>query len=263
MTSLKQFFRVCRTNIALAFEDEMAYKAAFFIQTLSLFLGDLVVPIVSTLIYSVSAGIPGWSLYEFILFQGTLIIVIGLWHMFFAGLLGETINSVKEGTFDKVLLKPFSSLAYVTSRGFDLDGIGEFLSGIAIVVFAMFKLKFALILLIPYVIAILLGALFEFSLTVIASSFAFIFVKTWRLYEFISALERFGRYPLIIYSEGLRFILTFGVPVAMASYYPASLLLGKESLSMALIAAIPVLVFFGIALLCWRYAMTKYSSAGG
>ena len=263
MTTAKQFFGVCNRNVILAFQDAMAYKLSFFLQLFGLLFGDIIIPVVSALIYSVSAGIPGWSLYEFILFQGTLILVIGIWHTMFAGLLGETINSVKEGTFDKVLLKPFPSLAYVTSRGFDLDGLGEVLAGVLIIGFAMFKVEFVAIMFIPYVIAVLLGALFEFALTIFAASFAFLFVKTWRLYEFISALERFGRYPIVIYGPVLRLILTFGVPVAMASYYPASVLLGKETVHMLALVTIPVLIFFGVSLLLWKFAMTKYSSAGG
>jgi ABC-2 type transport system permease protein len=109
----------------------------------------------------------------------------------------------------------------------------------------------------------LLGALFEYSLTIFAASFAFIFVKTWRLYEFISALEKFGRYPLGIYNEALRLILTFFIPVAIASYYPASVILGKETLVASLSATIPVVIFFLLSLLCWKYAMKKYGSAGG
>jgi ABC-2 type transport system permease protein len=241
----------------------MAYKSAFFLKVIGLFLGDAIIPIVSALIYQVSAGIPGWNIYEFILFQGTLIIVIGLWHTLFASLLGETITSVKEGTFDKVLLKPFPSLAYLTAMKFDLEGIGEVLAGIIIVGFAFVKLDLSFSIIPLYLLFILLGALFEYSLTIFAASFAFIFVKTWRLYEFISALEKFGRYPLGIYNEALRLILTFFIPVAIASYYPASVILGKETLVASLSATIPVVIFFLLSLLCWKYAMKKYGSAGG
>jgi ABC-2 type transport system permease protein len=258
-----QFLKIWRKSLILAFQDAMAYKGAFFILVLSLFLGDLIIPIVSTLIYQVSAGIPGWSLYEFILFQGSLIIVIGLWHTFFAGLLGDTIVAVKDGTYDKILLKPFNSLAYMTTRGFDLEGIGEILAGLLIVGFALVKLHFFNWMLLAYAVAILLGALFEYALTIIAASLAFIFVKTWRLYELISSVERFGRYPMGVYNEGIRWTITFIIPVAAASYYPASILLGKEPLIKLAMIAIPVMIFFIASLLCWKFAMRKYGSAGG
>jgi len=263
MNKILKFWKIWRKSLTLNIQDAMAYKVSFFSQVLALFLGDMIIPIVSTLIYSVSAGIPGWSLNEFILFQGTIIIVIGIWHTLFAGLLGETINSVKEGTYDKILLRPMNTLAYMTSKGFDLDGAGEVLAGVAIAAFALIRLKIFSFMLIPYFGVILLGALFYYSLTIFAASFAFIFVKTWRLFEFISAVERFGRYPLNIYNGPLRIFLTYFVPVAFASYFPAAVLLGKEPILRTLLTAIPVFIFFAVSVWSWHYAMKKYSSAGG
>jgi ABC-2 type transport system permease protein len=241
----------------------MAYKSAFFILLASIFLGDLIIPVVSTIIYSVSAGIPGWSIYEFIMFQGTLIIVIGLWHCLFAGFLGEIIHSIDQGTFEKILLKPFPSLALVTANNFDADGIAEVVAGIAIVTYALFHLQFSWIFFIPYLFLILLGVFFEYSLTVIAGALAFTYVKTWRLFELINLVEKFVRYPLDIYGGGMRFFLTFLMPAALASYYPAAILLQKISLASIFILVIPVTLFFGLALLIWHFSIRKYSSAGG
>ena len=263
MNRLIQFIKIWKKSAVIALQDAMAYKLSFFLQMFGLFIGDTIIPLVSALIYKVSSGIPGWSLYEFVLFQGTLIIVIGFWHTLFAGLLGETIVAVKEGTFDKFLLKPLSSLAYVTSKGFDLEGIGEILAGIAVVTFALIKLKLFSLLLLPYLFLIILGILFEYALTIIAASLAFIFVKTWRLFEFISSIERFGRYPLGIYNDFLRIMLTFFIPVAAASYYPASVLLEKEVLLKIPLITIPVIIFFTVSIFLWNFAMKKYSSAGG
>ena len=247
----------------LSLQHIMSYKTAFFLVIVSLFLGDLIIPVVSTIIYQVSSGIPGWTLYEFILFQGTLIIVVGLWHTFFADLLGETIGSIEAGEFDKILLRPFNALAFMTSNSFDPEGLAEILAGTLIVLFALIKMNLFTVFLLVYVLIIILATLFEYALTIIAAALAFTFVKTWRLFEFISIVEKFSRYPLEVYTMPLRFVLTFIIPAAIAAYYPASILLGKQALITTLWVAIPVLIFFTFSLWLWSVAIKKYSSAGG
>jgi len=260
---IKKLFNVWKKNSSLIISESMAYKLGFLLQCISLFIGDLIIPFVSVVIYSVSNGIPGWSLNQFILFQGTLILVIGLWHAFFASILGWTIDNIEEGTFDKILLRPFNSLAYLTTVSFDLEGLAEVVAGICIVGFALIKLNLFSWLLLPYALIIILALLFELSLTVIASAFAFLFIKTWRLFELINVVERFARYPADIYSFSIRFIITFLVPAAIASYYPVGVLLGRIPLTTVIWVALPVFVFFGVSLVLWHFAIRKYTSAGG
>ncbi|MFC1685435.1 ABC transporter permease [Nanoarchaeota archaeon] len=235
----------------------------FFITLIGLILGDILTPLVSLLIYAASAGIPGWTLFEFILFQGTLILTIGVWRTFFLDMLWVVIFRIQEGEFDKVLLKPFPTLATVTTEGFDFEGVGEIIAGMMIVGFALYKLQIFTWLMFPYILIILLAVLFMYSLLVFTASLAFIFVKAWRLAELINVVEKFARWPITVYSTTIRFVLTFVVPAAIASYYPAAVLLGKEPLSRAAVAVIPVIGFFILSLLSWKWAISKYTSAGG
>lgn len=263
MTITGKFFRIWKRSAILVLELVMSYKVGFFLLLASLFLGNILIPVVSVIIYAVSAGIPGWSLAEFVLFQGTLILVIGLWHTFFASLLGETIGAVKEGTFDKILLRPFSSLGFLTASSFDPDGFAEIAAGIAIVAWALIQLKLFNLMLLPYLFIVFLGAFFEYALTIIAAALSFIFVKTWRLFELITLVERFSRYPISIYGAGMRIFLTFIVPAAIASYYPASVLLGKQPIITVAWIALPVFAFFAFSLWLWHFALRHYTSAGG
>ncbi len=258
-----KFFRIWKKTIILVFEMSMTYKVGFFILLLSLFLGDLIIPIVSVIIYAISEGIPNWTLAEFILFQGTLILVMGIWHTLFASLLGETISLVQEGTFDKILLRPFSSLGFLTANSFEFDGLAEVAAGLFIIGWALIQLELFSFMLLPYFLIIILAVLFEYALTIIASSLAFVFTKTWRLFELITIVEKFSRYPLDIYTVSMKFLLTFMVPAAIASYYPASILLGKQPLLTVAWITIPVVIFFIFSLWLWNFLLKRYTSAGG
>ena len=258
-----KFFEVWKRNVLLSVSEMMTHKIAFFLLCLSLFFGDIIIPLVSSFIYKASSGIPGWTLMQFILFQGTLILVLGLWHLLFADMPWVAVHNITEGTFDNFLLRPFSCLKLLTTMGFDFDGIGEVMAGVLIVGIAFISLKLKAFLLVYYILFILLALLFQYSLTIIAASLSFIFVQSWRLIEIIDMVSKFSRYPINIYNPEMQFVIKFIVPAAIASYYPASILLGIEPLASLLKMSIPVFVFFLFSLLLWNFAIKKYTSAGG
>jgi ABC-2 type transport system permease protein len=263
MKKLMRFLRIWKKGAEVTVSGVMAYKTAFFILCFSLVLGDICIPVVSAIIYNVSAGIPGWSLYEFILFQGTLIIVMGIWQTLFADILEQVISANQEGSFDKILLKPFSALAFVTSNSFSAEGIAEIIAGLAIVGFALIKLNIFSALIIPYILIILLAVIFEYSLTIITAALSFIFVRTNKLFEVINMVEKVSRYPVTIYSPWIKFTLLFLLPAAIAAFYPVSVLLGKASILDAAATIFSVLIFFTASLIIWNFSIKRYISAGG
>jgi ABC-2 type transport system permease protein len=73
-------------------------------------------------------------------------------------------------------------------------------------------------------------------------------------------------YPVSIYGTGVRFLLTFVVPVAFINYYPAGLFLNRpeytEVRSLVVIAPVVGLGLFALAVALWRRGLAAYSSAG-
>jgi ABC-2 type transport system permease protein len=73
-------------------------------------------------------------------------------------------------------------------------------------------------------------------------------------------------YPLGIYPSPVRALLTFVVPVALITYYPAQRLLGKsdEAFSPVLsLATLPAgLLLLLLAALFWRKGLGHYQSTG-
>jgi ABC-2 type transport system permease protein len=77
----------------------------------------------------------------------------------------------------------------------------------------------------------------------------------------------FAEYPLTIYPTGVRWLLTFVLPFALITYYPAERLLGRNETGALLpvlsLAAVPAgLLFLGIAGLVWRAGVRHYQSTG-
>ena len=260
---MTNYLKLWKKFLALELQAEMMYKINFFLKILSFIVGDIIAPIITLLIYTTTPGIPGWSFAEFILFQGSFIIVFGLAHFLIMGFPARVIEAVRDGSFDKYLVQPIKPLWHLTISAWDLEGGAEVLTGLALIGWAMTKLQLATINIVMYPLFILLGLLFIYSLLIIVAALAFLVVKSWALYDIFFKLSDFGRYPLTIYEGTLRFFLTLILPIGLVAFYPAEVLVRGGIIHNLIMAGAPVIVLFGIALLLWREAMRRYTSAGG
>jgi len=258
-----KFWEVWKRGFALSMASDMAYRTSFILLVISIIFKDMIGPLVSLIIYNVSSGIPGWTLMEFILFQGIVIFVFGVWHAFIGGISWGAAELVDEGELDKVLVRPFNALAYLSAVYVDFHGLAEVLVGAIIIVWAMANISFSLVLIIPFLLLIILALLFILSISIITAALSIIFVNVDAVESIVFVLLSVTSYPVSIYSSGVKFLLTFIIPAAIASYWPAAVILGKESGMGIIVAIIPVLVFFVFSLWLWNFALKKYQSAGG
>jgi len=243
----------------------MAYQYNFFIRTFAILLNDLIGPAIILLVYTNTSGIPGWSLYEFLLFQGTFTLVFGIGHVFFIMIPAEVIRHVRKGKFDTILLKPYNSLVYLTSIAFDWDGFGQLFAGLALVIFALIKLKISIFSLnfLAYILIILFALIFQYSIMILVSALTFLIVESWAIFDLVNRFTDFARYPTDVYSPGIRFFITFLFPVSICAFIPATILLKGINMILIIKIAIPVILFFFFSLYLWNLALRKYTSAGG
>lgn len=262
---MKRHFKLLWKSWSLEVASHMAYKANFVTKILALILMDIIGPLVILLIYTNTAGIPGWSFEEFILFQGTLTLVFGFGHAFIIMMPVRVISEIREGHFDMNLVKPFNTLKYFLFSSADIDGFAEIFVGLVLVSWAFVKLGIGVLSLnfLIYLILILAGILFQYAALITVSAVAFLFIKSWALFDILFTLENFARYPLNVYSSAFIFFLTFLFPIAVSAFYPVEALLRGLTFLNIIKVIIPVAVAFFLSTRLWNLAMKKYSSAGG
>ena len=260
---MSKLWRYWMKSLALELQKEMTYKLNFFFKVIGIVLADVVAPLVTLLIYRSTPGIPGWEFEEIILFQGSFILVFGLSRMLFMSFPGRVIEAVRDGSFDKYMVKPINPLLQLTLMSWDIEGSAEALTGLGLVVWSTTKVGVTLPNMLLYVPLILLGCLFVYSLMVVIAALAFLVVKSWALYDIFLKLSDFGRYPITIYEGGLRFMLTFIFPIGVVAFYPARSILVAQGWQLMTHVVLPIGGVFLISLLLWRQAMRKYTSAGG
>lgn len=252
-------------SVALDVAKEMTYKTNFLIKIVATGLGDVVGPLVTFFIYANTSGIPGWSLYEFILFQGVATFVIGLGKTFFLLIPYEVTEYVLNGEFDKILVKPYNALLYMTSMSFMTESIPEIIVGLGLIGYGWYKLQVSVtaVLFLLFFSIILLGCLVQYASMIFIAALAFLVIRSEVLIDFFFRLIEFARYPLNMYTATLQTVFVFIFPIAVIGHFPTEALLRGLAVSRYITIVIPVLVFFSLSLLAWNFGIKKYSSAGG
>jgi ABC-2 type transport system permease protein len=113
------------------------------------------------------------------------------------------------------------------------------------------------------------GALIDLGISLTVATISFWFVRVDTLRWVVMSLEQdFTRYPISIYTRGVRLMLTFVLPFAFMNYFPATYLLHKTTTGLALAPQVGLLTpLVGLAWLAasyafWRVGLQHYQGTG-
>jgi ABC-2 type transport system permease protein len=172
-------------------------------------------------------------------------------------------TSVRDGSLDYVLLMPANSLFLVTFARIVVWRVWDLVLAATLIVVGMRYGGEAVSLqsLFYFLLLAAAGALVMYSLWVVLVALTFWFVKFDNNVTIIQALMDSGRYPVSIYPPWLRLIVTYLVPIALATTVPVQGLRGElNGWQVALFITISLAAFL-IATRVWRLGVRHYSGA--
>lgn len=220
-------------------------------------------PFITFLVYQNGASFPGWTMYEVLLIQGIFLLARGIAFPCYFGIVWNTLDRVREGTFDLLLIKPKSTLFMAIVTAFDSEDLGKLFGGIALFSLSLKRisppgiwewLQFLALFFISLVV------LFGFAL--ILAGIGIVWIGNYRVYEIFFSLINFGMYPTFIFSKGLQTVITSIIPLAILGFMPAAALLGRPARG-TLGSVVVSILFFLFGLWFWHEMQKKYTSAGG
>ncbi len=264
MKKILRLFGLFILNSKLNIARQMEYRFNFVMISFISLIFSATGPIVQYLLFTQTKGFPGWTLDQIILFQGVLLIVLGMRGTLFGELEWFIRNLIRKGELDRLLLKPYPPIGIILSSGFSLNSVGSVLGGIVIVVYSIAKLELQIGLAqwALFLVFIVAGIVLFMALEVLFSCMVVIVVQLGRLNEIFDSLSRFGEYPVDIYSNVVRLVFSTAVPFAVWAFIPSKLLLGVLETSYAWSFIFSNLFFLG-SLQLWNLCLKKYTSAGG
>jgi len=252
-----------RAELRLAAMTALAYRASFFGEALLALLTIAWTLLPIFVLYDQRAGIAGWTRDEAMLVNGCFILLEGLMSALIEPNLRAVVEQVRDGTFDFVLMKPVDPQLQVSVHRTSPTRLPHALAGMGVVIWACLQLPTPPELGDIALAGLLLGSglLILHSLFTLVVSTAFWFVRVDNLSYLLTNTLDVGRWPLTFYEGGLRFFLTFVVPIGLMTTWPAMALRGLLSPGEVVMGLAVALGFSLAGRLAWTTALRRYSSA--
>jgi viologen exporter family transport system permease protein len=259
MQSLKLIGVFLKVNLQIA----LAYRADTVVNILLniMWLGWELLGL--SIIFSNTTTLAGWGPGELIALLG----VFRLVNMLMAAIIWpatEKFNtSVRDGSLDYTLLQPANSLFLVSISRIVVWRIWDLILAVALMTIGIHMSGGApsLLSLFYFLLLVASGALVIYSLWIVLVALTFWFVKFDNNVTILQALMDSGRYPVSIYPPWLRMIVTFLVPIAVATTVPLQGLRGELNFQQVMLFIGVGLGAFVIAIRIWRAGVRQYSGA--
>ncbi len=246
-----------------SFASRIAYRTDFIFSAVMIFISELIIPFITVLIYKTGASFPGWSVEEVLLLQGIFLLSRGMANLLFFGLVWNTLNRVREGTYDILLIKPASTLFMSVATNFEPDSIGIVVCGLLVSIYAFTMLSLPGIMeILMFILLFVLSMIMLFAFAAFMAGSVFKWVGNSRIYEIFDSIMSFGNFPRSIFTRGFQTIISYVVPVAAVGFLPASALLGRNPEGILTTGIVCLLFLFG-SLSFWKLMLRQYTSAGG
>lgn len=262
MRQIQLYFKL----IAIAFRGQMQHRASFFMLALAYFIATFVEIFGIWVLFDRFKMIQGWTFEELALIYGIMHIGFSTAEAFARGF--DTFSQiVKNGDFDRILLRPMGTLFQVAAREIQFMRIGRFLQGLMILLWGCTQLKVSFDSLSALVIflAFLGTTSLFYGLFIIQATLSFWTTETLELMNIVTygGLES-GQYPMSIYNPIFKGFFTFIIPMACVAYYPVAILLHHEILPMGvgLIAPLAGILFLSLSYRLWNFGVSHYQSTG-
>jgi ABC-2 type transport system permease protein len=224
---------------------------------------NLFVPLVTILIYSSGASFPGWTFYEVLLIQSIFTLSLGFACVLFSNVLWATMQHIREGRFEVVLLRPVNPLFFLIATNFDTGSFGLLIGGGIMFGIAVAHTGVVSLAVIPqFLLLFFAGFAVMTSFQLIMAATSFKWVGNSRLPDILDSILTFGKTPVSIFPQTVKTITTFIIPVGMIGFYPASALLGRLDPAV-LISVIPCILFMFFGIWLYHYMVTLYEGVGG
>jgi ABC-2 type transport system permease protein len=255
--------------LGVSIRGQMQYRASFVLSVLGQFFITGIEFLGVWALFDRFGTLETWTLPEVALFYGVVNVSFAIADALSTGF-DQFATYVKTGVFDRLLVRPRSTVLQLAGVELALRRIGRLSQGLLILGWASFSLD---VVWTPGSIGLLLfslvgGACLFFGLFVVQATICFFTTESLELMNTMTygGVES-AQYPIAIYAPWFRRFFTFVVPLACVSYFPILAILERPDplgTPFWFQCASPAagLLFLAAAILAWRFGVRRYTSTG-
>jgi ABC-2 type transport system permease protein len=254
---------------SISLRAQMEYRASFAMQAAGQFLVTGIEFLGMWALFSRFGHIRGWTLGEVAFFYGLISIT---WSMADALSRGFDVfgSTVKSGDFDRLLLRPRSTVLQLFGYELTLRRAGRFAQGVAVLVFAIATLEidWSVARIVLFALTVTGGVCLFIGLLILEATSAFWTTESLEVWNaFTYGGVTMSQYPLEIYRPWFRRFFLFAIPIGCINYLPGVAILGRPDplgtpVVLQWMAPLAGPIFLWICLRVWAFGVRRYQSTG-
>ncbi len=244
----------------------MQYLKSFWLLSLGQFFIPFTVFAGLYFLFEQFGQIKGWQFFEVALCFGSIHMAFALSECFARGF--DSFSSlVRNGEFDRLLVRPRSTFLQVLGSKFEFTRFGRLLQSAVVLIWAMTNLniEWNIVKAVTLLLMIVSGVLIFTGIYILAATLCFWTIEGLEVVNiFTDGGREMAQYPLNIYQKWVARFFTFVIPFGTVNYLPLLSILGKNSGNEIYYMLTPIAgsLFILPCLLVWQYGVKHYRSTG-
>lgn len=259
MQTLKLLSAFFKVNVQMS----LAYRADTVVNILLnlMWLGWELLSL--NIIFNNTDTLGGWGLGELIALLGVFRLVNTMMIALIWPNTEKFNQSIRDGSMDYTILQPVNSMFLVTFSRITVWRIWDLVLAVVLIVVGvnMSEGVTSAAQILTFILLSLSGMIVIYSLWIVLIALTFWFVKFDNNVTILQALMDSGRYPATVYPAWLRIIVTFIIPIALATTIPLQALRGELNGTQVLVFLGVSVVSFVVASRVWKLGLKQYSGA--
>ncbi len=259
---MKLYFRY----MSILLKSQMEYRTSFILLSIGQFFVPFLVFVSIFLFFQRFPNIGGWSLYEVALCYSVIHIAFSLSECFARGF--DSFSSIViNGDFDRILVRPRSTILQVLGSKFEFTRIGRLAQSILVLIFSLINLNLTwnMYKIVTLLLMIISAVCIFTGIYMLAAALCFWTIEGLEVMNiFTDGGREISQYPLSIYKEWVRKFFTFVIPFGTVNYLPLMFILDKTQGNELMYMLTPLygMIFIFPCILIWTVGVAHYKSTG-
>lgn len=257
------YLNLIKTFLKINIQMSLAYRADTIVNILLnlMWLGWELLGL--SIIFSNTETLGGWGFGELIALLGVFRLINTLMIALIWPNTEKFNQSIRDGSMDYTILQPANSMFLVTFSRITVWRFWDLILAVILIVVGITKsgdvtTPFSTL---TFILLTVSGAIVIYSLWIVLIALTFWFTKFDNNVTILQALLDAGRYPVTVYPLWLRIIVTFIIPIAVATTVPLQALRSELDLQRVLLFIVIGIASFWISSRVWKAGLKRYSGA--
>lgn len=252
--------------LSILFKSQMQYRASFWMLTIGQFFIPFSVFAGLYLMFERFGNLKGWSFFEVSLCFAIIHLAFSLSECFSRGF-DAFSGLIVRGDFDRVLLRPRSTVVQVLGSQFEFTRLGRIMQSLLVLVWSIMNLSIEWTILkgITLFFMVVSGVIIFTGIYMLAATLCFWTVQGLEVANiFTDGGREMAQYPLNIYQKWVTTFFTFLIPFGCVSYIPLLYILDRVSGNEILYMLSPLAGFLFLipCIIVWQFGVRHYRSTG-